>query len=148
MPFSSPPIGVAALPQKPTFEIDGARFSTLGEFFAEISHELIPGADWGHNLDAFNDILRGGFGTPDGGFVLCWKNSELSRQRLGYPETARQLELRLRRCHPSNREHVAGELARAKQSKGATVFDWLIEISSVHAKGGFEEEDGVELVLE
>jgi Barstar (barnase inhibitor) len=44
---------------KPTFEIDGLRFHTLEEFFDEVSEILIPGADWGRNLDAFNDILRG-----------------------------------------------------------------------------------------
>ena len=68
---------------KPTYEIDGRRFATLDEFYEEISRVLIPGAKWGHNLDAFNDILRGGFGTPDGGFVLRWVNSDVSRQRLG-----------------------------------------------------------------
>lgn len=46
------------------YEIDGSRFSTLEEFFDEISQVLIPGVFWGHNLDGFNDILRGGFGTP------------------------------------------------------------------------------------
>ena len=41
-----------------TYEIDGEHFSTLEAFYE------------GRNLDAFNDILRGGFGTPDEGFVL------------------------------------------------------------------------------
>lgn len=64
---------------KRSYEIDGSRFSTLEGFFEEISSVLIPGTDWGKNLDAFNDILRGGFGTPDDGFILKWKNSNLSR---------------------------------------------------------------------
>jgi RNAse (barnase) inhibitor barstar len=132
---------------KPTYEIDGSRFSTLEGFYEEISRVLIPGADWGRNLDAFNDILRGGFGTPDGGFVLRWVNSGLSRERLGYPETVRQLELRLQRCHPSNRLAVAAHLDTAKCGQGGTVFDWLQDIIAVHASGGSEEEDGVELVL-
>jgi RNAse (barnase) inhibitor barstar len=68
--------------QKPTYEIDGSRFSTLEGFYDEISRVLIPGAEWGRNLDAFNDVLRGGFGTPEGGVVLCWKNSALSREHL------------------------------------------------------------------
>jgi len=55
---------------KPASEIDGLRFSTLEEFFDEVSRTLIPGADWGRNLDAFNNILRGGFGTPEWGFIL------------------------------------------------------------------------------
>jgi RNAse (barnase) inhibitor barstar len=132
---------------KPIYEIDGARFSTLEEFYDEIGRVLIPGAEWGHNLNAFNDILRGGFGTPDGGFVLKWKNSALSRERLSYPETARQLDLRLKTCHPANRASVAEWLDEAAQGKGTTVFDWLIEIINVHTAIGAEAEDSVELVL-
>jgi len=131
-----------------TYVIDGARFSTLEEFYDEISRVLIPGAYWGRNLDAFNDILRGGFGTPDDGFVLRWQNSQISRQRLAYPETARQLQLRLQRCHPTNRECVRKELASAQRGRGPTVFDWLVEIIGEHGPGGIEAEDGVELQLE
>ncbi len=134
--------------QKVLCEIDGRNFSTLEDFYSEIGRLLIPGVSWGHNLDAFNDILRGGFGTPEGGFILRWKNSQVSRQRLGYPETVRQLELRLSRCHPLNRSFVAQDLARAKNKVGPTVFDWLIEIIQIHCVGGREEEDGVELVLD
>jgi RNAse (barnase) inhibitor barstar len=72
---------------KPVYEIDGREFATLQEFFALISRVLIPDAEWGHNLDAFNDILRGGFGTPEGGFVFRWANSTISRERLGHRET-------------------------------------------------------------
>jgi len=133
--------------QKPTYEIDGSRFSTLEGFYDEISRVIIPGAEWGRNLNAFNDILRGGFGTPEGGFVLRWNNSALSRERLSYTETARQLELSLKRCHPANREHAAQALNDAKQGKGSTVFDWLVEIIGVHAAGGREAEDEVNLVL-
>jgi RNAse (barnase) inhibitor barstar len=130
-----------------TYEIDGKRFSTLEEFFEEISEVLIPDVFWGHNLDAFNDILRGGFGTPEQGFRLVWKNSDLSRERLGYSETVRQLKLRLARCHQLNRESVAETLESALKNEGATVFDWLVEIIKVHGSGGDEEEDNVELVL-
>jgi RNAse (barnase) inhibitor barstar len=65
------------------YEIDGANFSTLEGFYDEFSRVVIPGVSWGHNLDAFDDVLYGGFGTPDDGFVLRWKNHDLSRQRLG-----------------------------------------------------------------
>lgn len=132
--------------RKKVYEIDGAAFSTLEEFFAEIDRNLLK-TGWGHNLDAFNDILRGGFGTPEEGFVLRWKNSHLSRQRLGYSETMRQLELRLKRCHPANRNDVAAQLESAKLGKGSTVFDWLVEILETHCPGGEESADGVELEL-
>jgi RNAse (barnase) inhibitor barstar len=38
------------------YEIDGERFSTLEEFYDEIDR-VMRLAPWGHNLDAFNDIL-------------------------------------------------------------------------------------------
>jgi RNAse (barnase) inhibitor barstar len=133
---------------KAVYEIDGQDFATLEEFYDVVSRVLIPGAEWGHNLDAFNDILRGGFGTPEDGFVFRWVNVKLSRDRLGYPETVRQLEHRLNRCHPTNRESVGADLQRARQRQGPTVFDWLVEIIATHCAGGQEEGDGVELVLE
>jgi hypothetical protein len=74
---------------------------------------IIPEAAWGHNLDAFNDILRGGFGTPEDGYAIHWKNHALSRERLGYPETVRQLEIRLQGVLPGNCAHVERELDQA-----------------------------------
>jgi len=135
------------MPDKQVYEIDGTAFSTLEEFYDEVSRKVIPDATWGHNLDAFNDILRGGFGTPDEGFVLRWKDSELSRQRLNYKETVRQLERRLQRCHPTNRDYVAADLESAKNGIGPTAFDWIVEIIQDHGVGGAESADGVELEL-
>lgn len=127
--------------------LDGCRFSTLEEFYDEVSRVLIPNVRWGRNLDAFDDILRGGFGTPEEGFQIRWVNVRLSRDRLGYTETARQLKLRLERCHPSNRADVSQDLRRAEQREGRTVFDWLVEIIRDHGEGGDENEDQVALIL-
>lgn len=121
------------MPQKQVYEIDGSRFGTLEGFYDEISRVLVPDADWGRNLDAFNDILRGDFGTSDGGFTLRRTNSVLSRTRLSYPETVRQLELRLQKCHPANRERIEQYLDDARRGTGTTVFDWLLEIIRAHA---------------
>ena len=129
------------------YEIDGSRFATMEEFFEEVSRALIPGKPWGHNLDAFNDILRGGFGTPSDGFTINWKNHGLSRQRLGYDETVRQLEIRLGASHPESHAKVLGDLERARARQGPTVFDWLVDIIRIHCPGGHEEKDGVELSL-
>lgn len=133
---------------KAVYEIDGRDFETVEEFYDVVSRVLIPGVYWGHNLDALNDILRGGFGTPEGGFILRWKNSAVSHERLGYPETVRQLELRLSRCHPSNREWVRQDLERARQCVGPTAFDWLVDVIEIHCAGGREQDDGVELILD
>lgn len=122
------------------YEIDGSRFGTLESFFDEVSRVIVPGQTWGRNLDAFNDTLRGGFGTPPDGFTISWKNHALSKQWLSYGETIRQLEIRLQRCHPSNRDAVSADLASAKAQSGPTVFDWIVDI--------IQERDGVELILE
>jgi len=132
---------------KPTYVIEGREFTTLEGFYNEISRVLIPEAEWGRNLDAFNDILRGGFGTPAGGFILEWRSSELSKERLGYSETVRQLEERLSRCHSTARKRVSAELELARKHAGPTVFDWLVEIIRLHGEGGSEAEDSVELHL-
>lgn len=130
------------------FNIDGVRTISLEAFYDEISEILIPGAEWGRNLDAFNDILRGGFGTPEDGFRIRWSNSADAKKHLGYKETVRQLEIRLQKCHPTNREKVRAELAAAKECRGPTVFDWLVEIIRHHGPSGDESEDNVSLTLE
>ena len=131
------------------YKIDGTRFSTLEEFFAEFSRVVLPGFDpLLSNLDAFDDVLSGGCGTPDGGFTLRWKNHKLSIQRLGYGETVRQLELRLARCHPTNRPQVAEDLKQAQTHQGPTVFDWLTQIIHDHGPGGGYASDRVELLLD
>jgi RNAse (barnase) inhibitor barstar len=131
----------------PTLDIDGSRFDDLEGFWDEISRQLIPGAHWGRNLDALNDILRGGFGTPDEGFVLRWLNSALSQDALGYGETVRWLEQEVKRCYPSNIPALQAILAEARSCQGPTLFDIIVEIIRAHGKGGEEEEDTVELQL-
>lgn len=71
---------------------------------------------WGTDLDAFNDILRGGFGTPQGGFILRWA---ISTQRLGWPETIRFTEKKLTTAQaPSSQPAIAcsGGTVRASSS--------------------------------
>lgn len=45
--------------------INGDNFSDLESFYDEIDRVLTKDLDWqtGHNLNAFNDLLRGGFGV-------------------------------------------------------------------------------------
>jgi hypothetical protein len=130
------------------YVLDGAEFATLEEFAKHFSARVLDGHMWQGNLDAFNDILRGGFGTPEEGFRLIWKKSDVSRRVLSYGETTRQLELRLQRCHPSNRANVREQLEAARRGEGSTVFDWLLEIIKDHGPNGSHSEDHVELRLE
>ena len=132
---------------KPIIEIDGVRFNTLDSFWDEISARLIPGARWGRNFDAFNDILRGGFGSPTGGFRFRWVNFQQSREALGYTETIHWLENKIQRCHPGSVALVKQELEAARHGEGPTVADIILDIIRIHGPGGSEEGDGVELEL-
>jgi len=122
--------GADTQPVTTVYVIDGMLVTSLEDFYRVLGEAITgPGGYFGGNLDALDGCLRGGFGTPDDDdFVIEWRDHAISRQHLGYPETVRQLELRLRRCHPSNRECVAAELEEARAERGPTVFDWLVEI--------------------
>src|SRR5258708_17742519 len=113
-----------------SIEIDGERILDTAGFYTMIGEAVNgPGGYFGRGLDSLNDCLRGGFGTPeDGPFSFVWRNSQRSRIALGYPETVRQLERRLARCHPSNRPRVHQELASALRGEGSTVFDWIVGV--------------------
>ena len=107
---------------KRVFEINGHDFDTFEGFYDEIGRKVLDDTSWGRNLDAFNDVLRGGFGTPDDGFVLRWLNSDRSRDVLGYPATIRYLEEKVRRCHPANVDYVRADLESAHRGEGQTLF--------------------------
>lgn len=88
--------------------IDGEKFSTLEEFYDEMDCLLTRNLSWstGHNLDAFNDLLRGGFGLHEygQGLDIRWINAAKSRRDFGYFRNRRE------------------------QEKGQTLFDLLVEI--------------------
>ena len=131
---------------KPTYRIDGRHFGSFEEFAIHFGANVLGGTPWGESLNAFNDVLRGGFGTPDGGFRLVWENSALSRERLGHAETARCLECAAQASRDVAFKQVLEDLARAaRHGEGTTVFDWIVEILRNHGEGGSEPEDGIEL---
>jgi RNAse (barnase) inhibitor barstar len=67
---------------KKTLHVDGSEFSTLEGFYDHVSLRIVPGAEWGRNLDAFNDILRGGFGTPEEGFISAGTTTKSQSETL------------------------------------------------------------------
>ena len=59
----------------------------MSEFYDEVEQVLTSNLSWkiGRNLNAFNDILRGGFGRHKYGepIIIKWVNYEKSKQILG-----------------------------------------------------------------
>jgi len=83
-------------PGRKEYVIDGNHFDDLNGFYDEIYRVMTKkemwGPDMGHNLNSFNDILRGGFGKHAYGepIRITWKNFGKSREELG-PETAERI---------------------------------------------------------
>lgn len=69
------------------FELNGDLFEDVEGFYDEIDRLLTKDLAWrtGHNLDAYNDLLRGGFGVHEYGepIVIRWLNFEKSKRELG-----------------------------------------------------------------
>lgn len=84
--------------EKKTIIINGENFSELATFYLETDKVLSKNLEWqtGHNLDAFSDLLEGGFGVH--GYKepikLIWKDFSKSRLDLG-KKLAEELVLRI-----------------------------------------------------
>ncbi len=121
---------------KKAITLDGNNFADLAGFYDEVERNLTKGLDWkiGRNLDAYNDVLRGGFGVLEyqEPFTLTWINSEKSKTDLGWNATIPYLEKMLTTCHPDNIPHVEETIAHAKNGEGSTLFDDIVEITRDH----------------
>lgn len=124
--------------------LEGNSFNTLTGFYDEVERKLTKDLDWkiGRNLDAFNDVLRGGFGVFEYGepIKLIWLNAGKSKEDLGKKETVEYFEGQLKRCHPSNISYVKKDLQEAKEGRGMTLYDIITDLIRKH--------DHVELRLE
>jgi RNAse (barnase) inhibitor barstar len=130
---------------KEVYVIDGDNFDTLEGFYDEISNKVIPGASWGRNLMAFNDILRGGFGTisTSEGFILVWKHAARSREVLGYHFGNKEyLPIRKpkRRHPPEHKAWLRYDFLAYGQEEDQTIYELLVEV--------IERNPNVELRLE
>ncbi|GEP92664.1 barstar family protein [Chitinophaga terrae (ex Kim and Jung 2007)] len=126
------------------FIIDGDNIHDIPSFYAEINRVFMQGEDWklGNSLDAFNDLLYGGFGALQGcdKVKLVWKHTEKSKAALGVETTRKYYEEKLRPESPFNKDHFRKKLAALEVGKGETYFDILMEI--------IREHPNVELVTE
>lgn len=67
------------------FELDGNNFNDMDSFYDEVNSKLCPQFEgFGSNLDAFNDVLRGGFLAFEynENIELNWKQSDKSKADL------------------------------------------------------------------
>jgi RNAse (barnase) inhibitor barstar len=83
--------------EKQTIIINGENIFDLESFYVEIDKVLTKNLDWhtGHNLNAFNDLLRGGFGVYEyeEPVKIVWKSFSESKKRLGNDVAEKLLEV-------------------------------------------------------
>lgn len=112
--------------------LDGNNFSNMDEFYDEIKAVFTKDYDdyVGRNLDAFNDLLRGGFGVFEYGTPLTikWLNADKSREDLGYEATALQYEKAIAKCPEESKPFIQEKIDMARAGKGQTLFDLIVEI--------------------
>ncbi len=112
--------------------IDGNAFKTYNEFTKYFSKIVLKNHQWNGNLNAFNDILYGGFGTPENGFKIRWINANVSRLNLGRQETINWYEEALKNSHQDYKKELRNKinLLNTKKNKTgeSTLFDFIVNI--------------------
>ncbi|THV56941.1 ribonuclease inhibitor [Chryseobacterium candidae] len=115
--------------------IHGGHFSSLGVFYEEASRVLMKDLDWKvGTLDGFDDILYGGFGVFENKeeIEIIWKESQKSKEDLGFKATREFYENKIRQGKPFNIELIQQKLDELMKGEGLTLFEILIEIIKSH----------------
>lgn len=107
--------------------INSSHFSTLEGFYEEISQLFMKDEDWKvGTLDGFDDILYGFQGE------IIWKDSQKSKEDLGFDLTKEFYENKIRQGKPFNIKLIQEKLDDLIDGKGQTLFEILIEIIESH----------------
>ncbi|UMQ43006.1 ribonuclease inhibitor [Chryseobacterium sp. Y16C] len=107
--------------------INGSHFSNIDGFYEEVSQLFMKDEDWNvATLDGFDDILYG-VDTD-----ITWKNSQKSREDLGFDLTKEFYENKIRMGKPYNVKLIQQKLDDLIEGKGQTLFEILIEMMESH----------------
>ncbi len=122
-------------PEKPrgriTVTIDGNHFDDIKGFHDEVNIKLCPTfKEYGRNLSAFEDVLKGGFLIHEYGepIKLVWLNADKSKDDLGYEATLKQLEADEKTAHTANSQQINQAIIEANAQNGHTLFDSIVDI--------------------
>lgn len=115
-----------------TIFIDGNKFSTFEQFLNYMSGMLLD-SSYNHSLeglDAFADVLEGGFGiyAESEEVKIKWKDAKKSKKDLGAEETVIYFNKILENCHPSNREEVKEQIIFTQTDDRYNLFYFILDI--------------------
>jgi RNAse (barnase) inhibitor barstar len=118
--------------------IEGNSINDIASFYEEINRVFMVGESWiiGHSLDAFNDLLFGGYGALQGAQLveLLWHNMDHSRRALGCQTTRVYYLEKLRPGSPYNKELFAEKLIALENGTGETYFDSIMAVLADHTE--------------
>ncbi|GAA4162194.1 hypothetical protein GCM10022217_29200 [Chryseobacterium ginsenosidimutans] len=107
--------------------INGSHFSDLEGFYEEISQLFMKDKDWEvGTLDGFDDVL---YGIDSN---ITWRNSQKSKEDLGFSLTKEFYENKIQIGKPFNIELIQQKLGELIDGNGQTLFEILIEIIESH----------------
>ena len=117
----------------PKLTIDGNNFSDFEGFVREFNINVF-GDDrtWTGGFGMLNDLLGGGYGTPEGAFTIEWRHSHKSQKDLGKEATLVWLESRKDRVHPTARNLWAKRIELMQHGLGDTLFLVVVDIIVSH----------------
>ncbi len=119
-----------------TLTLNGAHIHDIPSFYGEVNAVFMANESWqlAQSLDAFNDLLYGGFGALAGNepATLVWLDAELSRKALGHEATRRYYLDKLAQPERFNSAHFQRQLEALENASGKTYFDILLEIVADH----------------
>ena len=117
-------------------EIEGNSINDIASFYEEINRVLMAGESWqiGPSLDAFDDLLYGGYGTLQGAesIELIWHHIDHSSKALGYQATRAYYLDKLRPGSPFNKKLFAEKLGALEAGRGETYFESILAILADH----------------
>ena len=119
-----------------TLSIIGRNIADIPTFYAEINRVFMADEEWrlADSLDAFNDLLYGGYGAIEGRerVRIVWQDMAASRSALGFQATRAFLVGKLQRPDLFNVDVIGRQLDALDRGTGHTYFDIVIEIIRDH----------------
>jgi RNAse (barnase) inhibitor barstar len=117
-------------------EIEGSVINDIASFYEEVNRVFMADESWqlGQSLDAFNDLLFGGYGALQGveSVELVWHNMDHSRQALGYQATQAYYLDKLKPGSSYNKKLFEEKLSALESGSGETYFESIMAVLAEH----------------
>ncbi|WP_185212070.1 barstar family protein [Sphingobacterium mizutaii] len=117
--------------------INGSRIHDKTSFYEEINRKFMQNESWqlAESLDAFDDLLYGGFGAirEKEEITLIWENFEANREALGTEFTINYYQEKLEHPDDFDSSVIQKRLDALREGNGQTYFEILQEIIAEHS---------------